>query len=68
MQLRYKGAPKPVLKVLAKKSKGLNRKDKVEKMLKLLDVLACSFNHLSANEIGAIEKILDQAKQKREAA
>ena len=68
MQLRYKGAPKPVLKVLAKKSKGLSRKDKVKNMLFLLKALACSFNHISANEIGAMEKILDQAKQKREAA
>tara|TARA_R100000781_G_C4024470_1_gene108323 strand:+ start:167 stop:373 length:207 start_codon:yes stop_codon:yes gene_type:complete len=68
MQLRYKGAPKSVLKVFAKKSKGLNRKDKVKNMLNLLSALACSYNFFASDEIGAIEKILNQAKQKREAA
>ena len=65
MSNKYKGAPKGVLKVLARKSGNKNRFDKVQHMLHLLSALACSFNHISAAEIGAVEKILKQAEKKR---
>jgi len=62
---KYKGAPKPVLKVLARKAGNRNRVDKVQHMLHLLSALACSFNHFSANDIGAIERILKHAEKNR---
>ena len=56
---------KRVMKVLARKAKGLDRKAKVQEMLYGLSCIACSFNHISSAEIGAIEKILKSAEKVR---
>jgi hypothetical protein len=56
---------KRVMKVLARKARGLDRKAKVQEMLYGLSCIACSFNHISTAEIGAMEKILKSAERAR---
>ena len=56
---------KRVMRVLARKTKGLDRKAKVQEMLYGLSCIACSFNHISSAEIGAMEKILRSAEKTR---
>jgi len=56
---------KRVMRVLARKAKGLDRKAKVQEMLYGLSCIACSFNHISNAEIGAMEKILRSAEKAR---
>jgi hypothetical protein len=56
---------KKVMKVLARKAKGLDRKAKVQEMLYGLSYIACSFNHISIAEISAVEKILRSAEKAR---
>jgi len=56
---------KRVMKVLARKAKGLDRKAKVQEMLYGLTCIACSYNHISKAEIGAMEKILRSAEKTR---
>ena len=53
------------MKVLARKAKGLDRRAKVKEMLYGLSCIACSFNHISRAEIGAMEKILRSAERAR---
>ncbi len=53
------------MKVLARKAKGLDRRAKVKEMLYGLSCIACSFNHISSAEIGAMEKILKSAERAR---
>lgn len=64
-QIRYKDAPKAVLKVLARKARFLSRKNKVEEMLYGLTCIAVTRNHVDRKEIGAIERILRNAQKAR---
>ena len=53
------------MRVLVRKAKGLDRKAKVKEMLYGLTCIACSYNHISKAEIGAMEKILRSAEKSR---